>query len=138
MRTITVDVLVNAPVEQIWKKWTDLDSIIQWNQASADWHCPKAANDLRVGGVFSFTMAARDKSSSFDFEGTYTKVELHRTIDYTIIDGRKVTVQFEKIGDLITKITETFEIKSTHTTEQQKEGWGAILKSFKGYCEERK
>jgi len=138
MTTITVDVTVNSSVETVWKKWTDPDSIVQWNQASADWYCPKAANDLKVGGTFSFTMSARDKSSSFDFEGTYTKIEIHKTIEYTIIGGRKVSVLFEKVDDSTTKITETFDSEPTHSYEQQKDGWGAILMSFKRYCEGRK
>lgn len=49
--------------------------ITQWNQASDDWHCPSADNDLRVGGSFSSKMAARDGSFEFDFEGIYDEVD---------------------------------------------------------------
>ena len=48
--TITVETTVNAPVEKVWQSWTRPEHIMQWNNASDDWHTPRAENDLRVGG----------------------------------------------------------------------------------------
>ena len=75
---ITVEANFSVPVEKVWRSWTEPQHITQWNQASPDWHCPKATNDLREGGKFSSTMAARDGSMSFDFGGVHTKVEHHK------------------------------------------------------------
>jgi len=52
-KSITVEAIINAPVKKVWEFWTDPKHIIHWNQASHDWHTPKAENDLRVGGNFS-------------------------------------------------------------------------------------
>ncbi|MCJ7446888.1 MAG: SRPBCC domain-containing protein [Bacteroidales bacterium] len=49
---ITVEATVHVPVEKVWKLWTDPKHIIHWNNASSDWHTPKAENDLRAGGRF--------------------------------------------------------------------------------------
>ena len=72
---ITVESTVNAPVSKVWEYWTKPEHIMQWCAASDDWHAPKADNDVRVGGKFSTTMAAKDGSFGFDFGGVYDVVE---------------------------------------------------------------
>lgn len=131
---ITVEATVNAPVEKVWKYWNEPEHIKQWAFASDDWHAPKSANDLRKDGKFLTTMAAKDGSFSFDFGGTYTNVELHKAIDYTMDDGRTVSISFSGSGKE-TKIVETFEAESENSTEMQKGGWQAILNNFSKYVE---
>ena len=132
--SVTVQNTVNAPVEKVWKYWTEPQHIMQWCQASADWHAPYADNDLREGGSFKTTMAAKDGSFSFDFGGVYDKIEHHKTIEYTLGDGRKVKIGFEAKEDS-TAVTETFDAENTHSVEMQQTGWQAILDNFKNYTE---
>lgn len=132
---ITVEATVNAPVEIVWSLWTDPEHIVNWNAASDDWHTPKASNDLQVGGKFTSTMAAKDGSMSFDFEGVYSAVDEYKFIAYEIADGRKVSVTFID-EDEVTRIIETFEAEGTHPIEMQRGGWQAILNNFKKYAEE--
>ena len=134
LTSITVETLINAPIEKVWKFWSDPEHITQWCQASDDWHAPYADNDLRDGGKFRTTMAAKDGSFSFEFEGVYTKVREHEFIAYTMADGRKVAVQFESQGNQ-TKVTETFDPESENSVEMQQQGWQAILDNFKKYVE---
>ena len=131
---ITVQTTVNTSLEKAWQFWTQPEHVMQWNNASDDWHCPKATNDLKVGGKFNYTMAAKDGSMSFDFEGKYTKVEEFSLIEYHIIDGRKVIVQFEK-SNIGIQITESFDPENVHPDEFQQQGWQAILNNFKKYTE---
>lgn len=98
------------------------------------WHCPKAENDLRVGGKLQSRMEAKDGSFGFDFEGTYDEVVDQKRIVYTIADGRKVETDFTDLGDK-TKIVTEFEAESENPVEMQKGGWQAILDSFKKYAE---
>lgn len=133
-QVITVETTVNAPVEKVWECWTKPEHITQWNAASNDWHTPRAENDLRAGGKFFSRMEAKDGSFGFDFGGVYDAVEKNQYIEYTIGDGRKVKVTFQKHGHT-TKITETFEAENTHSVEMQKGGWQAILDNFKKYAE---
>jgi uncharacterized protein YndB with AHSA1/START domain len=132
--SITVKATVQAPIEKVWVCWTEPQHITKWNQASADWHTPYAENDLRVGGKFKSTMAARDGSFSFDFEGVYSRVEKHKAIDYSIADGRKVAIIFSG-NEKETNITTTFEAERVNSIEMQRGGWQAILDSFKRYTE---
>jgi len=132
---ITIEATVQAPMEKVWRLWTEAEHIRNWNNASDDWHTPKAANDLRTGGRFVFTMAAKDGSFSFDFEGIYDDVQENSRIAYTIADGRKVTVTFEPTGSDI-RIVETFEAENIHSLDMQRAGWQAILDNFKKYAEQ--
>jgi uncharacterized protein YndB with AHSA1/START domain len=131
---ITISALVNKPVADVWNVWTDPKHIMQWNAAGDDWHCPKAANDLRTGGNFSSTMAARDGSFSFDFEGVYDDVQPHKCIAYTMADGRTCEILFtaENGG---TRVVEAFDAESQNPVEMQRGGWQAILDRFKAYAE---
>ncbi len=131
---ITVKAVVNAPVEKVWKFWTEPSHITQWNNASPDWQTPRAENDLQPGGKFLYRMEAKDGSMGFDFEGTYDKVIPNQLIEYTLLDGRKVTIAFEAQEDK-TSITETFEAENTFSLEMQQSGWQAILDNFKKYVE---
>ena len=131
---ITINAIVNAPIEKVWDYWTTPAHIMQWNNASDDWHTPAAENDLRVEGKFSSTMAAKDGSFSFDFGGTYTAVEKHKLIEYVLDDGRKVEIQFSSNG-VETSITESFDPETQNPHEMQQAGWQAILNNFKKYTE---
>lgn len=137
MNTITVETTISSPVQKVWELWTGPEHIVKWCQASDDWHAPAATNDLRVGGTFSTTMAAKDKSAQFDFAGTYTRVVPHEIIEYVMADGRKVKLVFEDQG-LITKVTETFDPEGTNSLELQRQGWQSILDSFRRYVEGEK
>jgi len=131
---ITVETTVNAPVEKVWKSWSEPQHIKNWCAASEDWHAPKAENDLRTGGTFSTRMEAKDGSFGFDFGGVYDNVKKNELIEYTMGDGRKVNVAFSSSGDQ-TKIVETFDAEATNPVEMQRGGWQAILDNFKKYTE---
>jgi uncharacterized protein YndB with AHSA1/START domain len=131
---ITISAAINKPVAHVWKIWTEPNHIIQWNAANDDWHCPKASNDLRTAGRFSSTMAARDGSFSFDFEGVYDDVQPNKRIAYTMADGRTCEILFtEKDGG--TEVTESFDAETENPVEMQRSGWQAILDRFKAHAE---
>jgi uncharacterized protein YndB with AHSA1/START domain len=131
---ITVKAHVKAPVEKVWKYWNEPEHITRWCAASDDWHAPKAQNDLREGGNFTTTMAAKDGSMSFEFGGVYTRVQTNKLIEYGMSDGRKVSIVFVAKGSE-TEVIETFDPETTHPIEMQRAGWQAILDNFKKHTE---
>ncbi len=131
---ITVETIINAPVAKVWECWTKPEHIIQWNNASDDWHTPRAENDLRPGGRFVAWMEARDGSMGFDFGGTYDVVRQDEYLEYTLDDDRKVTVTFTP-GEDSTKVVESFEADNMNSIELQLLGWQAILDNFKKHTE---
>ncbi len=132
--TITVEATINVPVQKVWRLWTSPEHIMKWNNASDDWHTPRAENDLRVGGKFLSRMEAKDGSFGFDFNGVYDKITTNELISYKIEGGRKVKVVFTPNGNTTT-VTETFEPETENSLELQKGGWQAILNNFKKYAE---
>jgi uncharacterized protein YndB with AHSA1/START domain len=130
---ITIETKVAATVEHVWRAWTSPDDIKQWNAASDDWHTTRAAVDLRVGGAFSSRMEAKDGSMGFDFAGTYTKVVEHRLIECSLGD-RTLLVEFAPAAGGTT-VRETFDTEPTHSVEQQRQGWQAILNNFTRHVE---
>lgn len=132
---VTVQAVVQAPIEKVWNCWTEPEHITKWNSASEDWHAPRSENDLRAGGKFSTRMEAKDGSMGFDFAGVYDEVKPHELISYTMDDGRRVEITFVNQGSETT-VVETFDAEDTHPVEDQQAGWQAIMDHFKKYTEE--
>jgi uncharacterized protein YndB with AHSA1/START domain len=133
---IIVETIVNAPIDDVWRAWTTPDDIKQWNAASADWHTTKASVDLRVGGSFSSRMEAKDGSMGFDFSGTYTNIVVNELIECSFGE-RTLRVEFSA-GASGVVVREIFDAESTHSVEQQREGWQAILNNFGRHVESRR
>ena len=130
---ITVETTVAAPIEEVWRVYTTPEDIMLWNAASDDWHTTKASAELRVGGDFCFHMEAKDGSYGFDFAGTYTNVVPNRLLEYTFGD-RTARVEFVQTSAGV-HLTIVFDAEETHSVEQQKNGWQAILNNFKHHIE---
>jgi uncharacterized protein YndB with AHSA1/START domain len=126
---ITVETVVNAPLEEVWAAWSNPDDIKQWNAPANEWHTTQSAVDLREGGKFAARMEAKDGSAGFDFEGTYTRVVPNKIIDFRMSDGREVNVEFvESIDGVL--VRETFDAENENSQEMQRAGWQAILDNF--------
>ncbi|MDB5194495.1 MAG: polyketide cyclase [Parcubacteria group bacterium] len=131
---ITIETTVRADMDAVWNLWNAPEHIEQWMHASEDWECTAAVNDVRVGGRFVFTLAAKDKSVSFDLPGIYTEVVPNKFLAYTLDDERTVSVSFIEIDNGV-HISETFEAEQVNSEEMQRGGWQAILDNFKKYAE---
>ncbi len=132
--TITISATISSDLEKVWEFYTDPEHITQWNFATEEWHCPNAKNDLKVGGKLWSRMEAKDGSFGFDYEAIYDEIIPQKKIIYTLGDGRKVIIDFEK-GNEMTKVTTNFEAEKENPLEMQRDGWQAILDNFKKYVE---
>jgi uncharacterized protein YndB with AHSA1/START domain len=126
---ITLEARSNHSPSSLWAKLTQPELVKTWNFASEDWYCPEAKNDLRIGGEFHYEMAAKDGSMSFDFWGTYTKIEENKRLEFTLGDGRKVSIELieKPYGSLV---VERFEPEHENSTHLQRQGWQAILNNL--------
>lgn len=132
--SITIEDLIHAPISHCWETYSQSQHVLNWNFASDDWHCPKAEQTFEVGGKFKNTMAAKDGSFSFDFEGTYTLIEPQEEIQYMMEDERRVEITFTEMGEN-THIQITFDAETQNPLEMQEQGWKAILTNYKKYAE---
>ncbi len=133
-KKITVEVDIKAPIEKVWHFWVEPVHIVNWNNASDDWHTPSAENDLRTDGKFNFRMEAKDGSSGFDFEGVYQEIKSTESIIYKLADERQVEITFSEKGEN-THVREIFDPEDTFSLEMQQSGWQSILDNFKKYVE---
>lgn len=78
-------------------------------------------------------MEAKNGSMGFDFAGTYTKVVPLELIEYAFGD-RRARVEFAQAPEGV-RVRVTFDAETTHTVEQQRSGWQAILDRFARYVE---
>ena len=131
---ISVQTIVNAPIEKVWNCWTNPEDIVKWNYASEDWHSPHAKNDVRINGNFNYRMEAKDGSMGFDFYGVYDHIIIQKQIEYTMGDGRKAKIIFKETNNKV-EIIENFEAENENSIELQKSGWQAILNNFKKHTE---
>jgi uncharacterized protein YndB with AHSA1/START domain len=136
MNPIAVETIVNAPLVKVWECWNKPEHITKWAFADPSWEAPFAENDLRVGGKFKTTMAAKDKSASFDFNGIYTAVEENKLIEYDMEKAaneevaRHVKIEFSEMPEGV-KIVQTFDPENENSEEMQRNGWQVILDNFK-------
>jgi uncharacterized protein YndB with AHSA1/START domain len=93
-----------------------------------------ASVDLREGGKFCSHMEAKDGSMGFDFAGTYTKIVAPQLMEYSFGD-RNARVEFIP-GSAGVKVRVTFDGESTHSVEQQRQGWQSILDNFARHVQE--
>ena len=105
---IRVQINVNTDCKTLWKVYTDPKHIVYWNFASADWHCPSAEVDLRVGGTYTARMEANGGRFGFDFAAIYEEIVPHELLVYRIMDGRKVIANFSEV-DGVSNLEVLFE-----------------------------
>lgn len=130
---LTVETQVQAPLGRVWEAYITPADILQWNQASDDWHTTQSSVEFREGGGFSSRMEAKDGSFGFDFAGTYTKIVQHQRIEYAFGD-RTAEVEFVS-GDSEVTVRVSFDPENEHPEEAQREGWQSILNNFKRHVE---
>ena len=132
---LEVRAVIEAPLDQVWDKWTQAVHVVNWNFAHESWCCPKAEVDFRVGGGSNYRMEAKDGSFGFDLKATFLEIEANTFIATELEDGRKVQVKFTS-GDNFVVLQQRFEPETENTLELQQQGWQAILNQFKTYCEQ--
>lgn len=134
--TIKIKTEIISDIKHAWNCFSLPEHIVNWNFASQDWKCPKAENDLKVGGKFNYRMEAEDGSFGFDFWGIYDEIIPYEKIAYTLGDNRKVEIRFKSEENSVI-VEEDFDTEDENTVELQRAGWQAILDNFKKHAEKQ-
>ena len=133
---VTIEAIVNKPIDKVWECWTKPEHITQWCFASDDWHAPSSTSDFKIGGKISTRMEAKDGSFGFDFWGTYDEITHNEKLAITMGDDRKWDIYFSVVDGGV-KVVEEFEAESENPIEMQQEGWQMILNNFKKYAQSK-
>ena len=84
-RDLVVTRLFDAPIEQVWKAWTDPGFVVRW-WGPTGFTSPSCKIDFREGGKFLFHMRApKDFQGGQDFytSGVYKKIVPLKLIEFT-------------------------------------------------------
>ena len=85
----------DAPVEQVWKAWSDTEQVMRW-WGPTGFTCPLARMDFREGGISLVCMRAPAEYGGMDLYNTwtYTKIVPMQRVEFTQNfadkDGNKV------------------------------------------------
>jgi uncharacterized protein YndB with AHSA1/START domain len=88
-RAVTHDLAVtltfDAPVEQVWKAWSDTDSVTRW-WGPDGFSCPLAQLDFREGGKSLVCMRAPQEYGGMDVytTWTYSRIVPHEQIEFVL------------------------------------------------------
>ena len=152
-RDLTITRILNAPLEKVWKAWTDPAYIRKW-WGPKDFTAPAATIDLRVGGKYLYCMRG-PAGSPFDKDmwstGTYLEIvpmekivatdhfsDEHGTVispkDFGMPgewpEEMTVTVMFEDAGEGKTKLMVVHTGHSIEMADMATMGWNQSLDKF--------
>lgn len=141
-RTLTIEKTFTAPLELVWKAWTESEQIVKW-WAPTGMNITVLAHEFKVGGSWKYSMPMPD-GNEFISEGTYKEIVAMEKI-ITSADFKPMTVgvelqaYFKADGE-----TTKFTFKVIHETEeyckQQEEmgfynGWGSAFERLSAFVE---
>jgi uncharacterized protein YndB with AHSA1/START domain len=107
VKEVEFDRTFDAPLETVWKAWTDPELLKQW-WGPDNTIIPECEVDLRVGGRFYIVMEASGgmgeyKGTRWPMEATYTMVEPNAKLNYDAkawTEGMEATTQIEQVSEL--------------------------------------
>ena len=84
-KNLSVTRTFNAPVEKVWKQWSESENVMRW-WGPKGFTSPLAKMDFREGGVSLVCMRAPKEFGGFDMYNTwsYKKIEPHERIEFVL------------------------------------------------------
>jgi uncharacterized protein YndB with AHSA1/START domain len=139
---VVIERTFDAPVELIWKLWTDPEHFKAWYGPEGA-SIPVAKMDLRVGGQRLISMEAQTPNGSMQmwFSGEYRELNEHQLLVYTeavsdengkaMSDMTEVRVEFEALGDRTRLVLTHVGIPAESPGAV---GWNAALTKLAAYA----
>ncbi|QDT31464.1 hypothetical protein Mal48_06970 [Thalassoglobus polymorphus] len=133
----------DAPVDSVWKPFTDADLVRQWMLGPPGWSMPVCEMDFRVGGKYENVFCNEADGFKIAMVGHFREIETHSKIvqdeKHLIGDSPDdasqetvVTLTFQET-DLGTTVTTLIEYASTTARDEAlATGMGAAMEM--GYC----
>jgi uncharacterized protein YndB with AHSA1/START domain len=107
-REVTVTRIFDAPLEAVWKAWTEPEQFAQWFGGPPYTTPPERVSlDVRPGGQWRATMVSDEDGSELPFAGEYREVVEQERLVLTFVDPgdpgnpnvEVLTVTFADLGD---------------------------------------
>lgn len=82
-REVQVQRSFTAPVDLVWRAYTEPALIRRWMLGPPGWSMPVCEMDVRAGGKFRWRWRSDDDGKEFGFHGVYQEVVVHSTLAHT-------------------------------------------------------
>lgn len=147
--TVTITRVFDAPVELVWKAWTEPERVMHW-WGPKMFTSPACKIDFRVGGTYHFCMKSPEGDDLWS-TGIYREIIPFSKIVYSDnfadangniipassmgLEGdwsaeRIVTLQFEDLGGKTRMILQHEGFPKTEIVGMANEGWNESLNKF--------
>jgi uncharacterized protein YndB with AHSA1/START domain len=148
-KTVTITRTINAPIERVWRAWTNPDDLMHWFTAKGGAETKVIQFDVKVGG----RVRLKFPGAAGEYTWTYVKIFEPRVLVFDILDfslpqfadqgvGGICNVNFQDLGDK-TEVTVSGELPDEMDNESMRkmaiDGWnGTIDKLVKFLSKEAK
>lgn len=133
-RTVSIEKTLKAPIELVWKAWTQAEHIAQW-WGPKGMDVKVIEHDFKVGGLWKYSMLMPN-GSEFISDGKYLEIlPLEKIVSLAnfkpMTEGVEIHSLFKAEGDLT-----HFTFKVIHETEEYRiqqekmgiyNGWGSAF-----------
>jgi len=124
---------IKAPVEKVYRAWTDPEIIKQWFVPDASMTVAGARVELKVGGQYRFHMHSLKEGSDHIVSGEYAQIIPNEKIVFSWkwkdgVDTSQVTIDLEPKGDDETMLTLTHRgFSQQEFADKHNQGWSGCL-----------
>lgn len=101
-----------APRDRVWEAWTNPDVMARWfHPETLVTPRESVTVDLRVGGLYTYSMRIDETGQEFPTAGKYLVIEKPHRLDFTwgspgdVDEVPKVSIEFEEITTETTRMT---------------------------------
>ncbi len=132
-KTIYLTEKFHKPLEVLWGYFTEPKDIVKWFSISEEYYCSFAFNSLREGDIFMYRMSPKKEGVSFDIEGRFKEIQLHKLIRCSQ-DGTELMFSFEQLGEeAVIKLE--IQYSPDNKFGDMSYIWKALLNNFKKYVD---
>jgi uncharacterized protein YndB with AHSA1/START domain len=131
-RVVRIERTFNAPAEEVFDAWTDVEVIKRWFRPASGWQEPSAEVDLRVGGKVRVVMRDPD-GQPVEAGGEYTLIERPNRLAFTWTfdddpsNQQMIELQFTERDGVTTVLFVNSDISEQSRRDAQYEGWNTCF-----------
>lgn len=144
---VVIKKIINAPVERVWRAWTNPDDLQHWFTADAGVKTEIIQFDVKIGGQARLKFPG----AAGEYTWTYVKIKKPSFLVIDILDfsfpeflpdgvGGICNISFKDLGGK-TEVTVSGELPDGWDDERSlrmaEEGWGSTLDKLNNYLKEK-
>ena len=136
---LVINKQIRAPVEKVYKAWTNPEIIKKWFAPGDKMTVPNAEADVKAGGSYLIHMHDPDSGSNHIVSGEYEEVVPNEKLVFNWkwkdgVDQTQVTIELRAQGNEETMVTLTHRgFSQQEFADKHNEGWSGCLENLNKY-----